>query len=162
MPVNIKYLDVLSVTVLFVRLVLTPLAATKAAKPTTDDQETFFETNVRPLLWEQCEQCHGAKKQESGFRVDAKRFLLTGGDSGPAIIPGDAEQSLLIRAVRRLDGLEVPDRTGLFNLSSHRRFRSTIRERGRKRRSMPSFKSNFASNNLAPRNPPIAAPLFVV
>jgi hypothetical protein len=54
---------------------------------------------IKPLLATKCFACHGALKHESGLRLDAASLLRQGGDSGPAITPGDAEQSLLIHKV---------------------------------------------------------------
>ncbi len=61
----------------------------------------YFETKVRPLLADRCAQCHGAEKQSAGLRVDSREALLSGGDTGPAIVPGKAGASLLIQAVAR-------------------------------------------------------------
>lgn len=71
-------------------------------------QVDFFETSVRPLLIAECGQCHGEKKQWGGLRLDSRAGLLKGGDSGPAITPGDPEKSLLISAVRRIGDYEMP------------------------------------------------------
>jgi Protein of unknown function (DUF1553)/Protein of unknown function (DUF1549)/Planctomycete cytochrome C len=65
------------------------------------DAETFFETKVRPVLAGTCQRCHGDKKTGNGLRVDSREALLKGGDSGPAVVPGDPDRSLLIRAIRR-------------------------------------------------------------
>ena len=67
----------------------------------------LFENRVRPLLVEHCLECHGAKA-ESGLRLDARSGLLAGGDSGPAIVPGDPEASRLLQAVRHEGDLEMP------------------------------------------------------
>lgn len=68
-----------------------------------------FETSVRPLLLEHCAKCHGAAKQWAGLRLDSREAILKGGDSGPAAVPGDADSSLLIRAVRHEDeNLQMP------------------------------------------------------
>jgi len=72
---------------------------------------TFFENKIRPLLADQCYSCHSAKaeKTKGGLRVDSLESLLKGGDSGPALVPGDAEKSLLIKAVRYVDpDLQMP------------------------------------------------------
>lgn len=61
----------------------------------------FFEARIRPLLISQCYECH-AETANGGLRVDSRQALLTGGESGPAIVPGDPDQSLLIQAVKRL------------------------------------------------------------
>jgi Protein of unknown function (DUF1553)/Protein of unknown function (DUF1549)/Planctomycete cytochrome C len=60
----------------------------------------FFEKEVRPILANRCYECHGEKKQKGGLRVDALGYLKTGGDTGPALVPGKPEQSPLIEAIR--------------------------------------------------------------
>ena len=70
---------------------------------------SFFETQIRPLFVEQCQKCHGDKKQEHGLRLDSKAGWQKGGDHGAVIKPGDVEGSLLIKAVRRTDNeLQMP------------------------------------------------------
>src|SRR5262245_57862170 len=63
----------------------------------------FFETKVRPLLAENCYKCHGAKKQRGGLRLDSRAAILQGGESGPVVVPGHPEKSLLLKAVRHED-----------------------------------------------------------
>jgi len=70
--------------------------------------EAFFEQEVRPILAASCVKCHGAKKQESGLRLDARVSLIRGGDSGPAVVPGDPSQSLLMRALGHEGDLAMP------------------------------------------------------
>ncbi len=77
-----------------------------------EQAQEFFEKQVRPLLLAECADCHGSKKQWSGLRVDSRDALLKGGESGPAIEPGDPDASLLISAVRR-EGLEMPPKKTL-------------------------------------------------
>jgi hypothetical protein len=62
----------------------------------------FFERKVRPLLVERCYSCHssGAKKQKGGLRLDSRAAILKGGESGPAVVPGEPDKSRLIEAVR--------------------------------------------------------------
>src|SRR6266581_3806211 len=75
-----------------------------------DDFE-FFEKNIRPLFAENCYKCHSAQseKLKGGLLLDTREGLLKGGESGPAIVPGDPEKSLLIKAVRYLDkDLQMP------------------------------------------------------
>ena len=50
--------------------------------------DDFFEAKIRPVLADACAKCHGAKRASGGLRVDTRAALLKGGDSGPAIIPG--------------------------------------------------------------------------
>jgi hypothetical protein len=70
-------------------------------------REQFFERNVRPLLAENCYSCHGEKKQKGGLRLDSLESILAGGGSGPAVVPGKADESLLVEAIN-YDGLEMP------------------------------------------------------
>lgn len=64
-----------------------------------DNDVRFFETKIRPLLASKCYKCHGPEKQESGLRLDTFKGIIEGGDSGPAVEPESAEESLLINAV---------------------------------------------------------------
>ena len=74
-----------------------------------ESDEDFFESRVRPLLLKHCQECHGAKKQEGGLRLDSRDAWMRGGDRGEAIIAGEPDKSLLIRAVRHDDpDLQMP------------------------------------------------------
>jgi mono/diheme cytochrome c family protein len=74
----------------------------------------FFEKNIRPLLTEHCLECHGEKKTKGGLRLDTREGWLTGGDAGPAIVPGEPDKSLLITAVRYTDrDLQMPEKRKL-------------------------------------------------
>ncbi|HEX6885930.1 MAG TPA: DUF1553 domain-containing protein [Planctomycetota bacterium] len=71
----------------------------------------FFEQEVRPLLVEHCLECHGEGKRrpKGGLRLDGRAGWERGGDSGPALVPGDVEASRLVRAIRYADPeLEMP------------------------------------------------------
>jgi cytochrome c553 len=61
----------------------------------------FFEARIRPLLSEHCFKCHSgrAQKLRGGLRLDSRDLLLKGGESGPAVVPGEPAQSRLIEAV---------------------------------------------------------------
>ena len=63
----------------------------------------FFEAQIRPLLAESCYHCH-TDDEKGGLRLDSRERLLKGGESGPAIVPGDPDGSLLIKAVRHAAG----------------------------------------------------------
>jgi mono/diheme cytochrome c family protein len=73
------------------------LAATSAP-----DSADFFETRIRPVLANNCFTCHAAS-QLGGLRLDSREGIIKGGKSGAAIVPGDPDKSLLIRAVRQTD-----------------------------------------------------------
>ena len=62
-------------------------------------QEKFFENQVRPLLIERCQECHGGDLQESELRLDSLDSILQGGISGPAAVAGDVRESLILKAV---------------------------------------------------------------
>ncbi len=79
-----------------------------AAAEKSSSESDFFERQVRPLLVSRCMECHGPGTQENGLRLDALDRLLVGGDSGPAIVPGDVAGSLLVQAVRREGALQMP------------------------------------------------------
>jgi hypothetical protein len=71
----------------------------------------FFETRIRPALVEHCHECHSgqAQKLRGGLRLDRRDQAFKGGDSGPVILPGKPDESLLIRAIRyREESLEMP------------------------------------------------------
>src|SRR3569623_1454139 len=69
----------------------------------------FFESSVQPLLVEHCYECHSTSSKivQGGLLLDSKPGIEKGGDSGAAIVPGDAAKSLLVRAIRYSDDEEV-------------------------------------------------------
>lgn len=67
----------------------------------------FFELKVRPVLVNNCYSCHAASAM-SGLRLDSRDGLLKGGNRGTALVPGDPDNSLLIKAVRQTDTLKMP------------------------------------------------------
>lgn len=76
-----------------------------AAAPSDLAQLDFFEKKIRPVLSQECYECHSAsaKKLKGGLMVDTAEGLLTGGDSGPAIVPGKPAKSLLLITMRHED-----------------------------------------------------------
>ncbi|HVR82715.1 MAG TPA: DUF1549 domain-containing protein, partial [Planctomycetota bacterium] len=82
----------------------------QSAPPLSSDQVEFFEKKIRPIFVERCYKCHStlAEKVKGGLLLDSREGLLKGGDSGPAIVPGDPEHSILIRALRQTDELRMP------------------------------------------------------
>jgi hypothetical protein len=78
------------------------------ATPPPEESGEFFESRIRPLLSAKCYACHTGS-QLGGLRLDTREGVLQGGKSGPAIIPGKPEESLLIQAVsRRHERLKMP------------------------------------------------------
>jgi mono/diheme cytochrome c family protein len=91
-----------------------PVAAQSSDAPTTAGI-SFFESKVRPILAERCYRCHGPEsgKGKAGLRVDSPDALMRGGDSGPAIVRGEPEKSLLILAVRHDGAVSMPPKSKL-------------------------------------------------
>jgi hypothetical protein len=81
-------------------------AASRAAEP-TPQQEKFFEEKVRPVLVANCFKCHSDKEQKGDLRLDSGEAALAGGESGPVIVPGKPEESLLVEAIN-YKSLEMP------------------------------------------------------
>jgi len=76
----------------------------------------FFERKIRPVLVEHCYSCHSqsAEKLKANLYCDSRDAMLSGGDSGPAIVPGNPGKSLLIKAVQWTDqDLQMPPKTQL-------------------------------------------------
>jgi hypothetical protein len=74
----------------------------------------FFEQKIRPVLAKECYSCHsaGAKKLKGGLLLDTRAGMLTGDGTGPAIVPGKPDESLLLEALRH-EGLEMPPKSKL-------------------------------------------------
>ncbi len=76
----------------------------------------FFENHIRPLLVQNCYKCHSQKagKAKGELQLDTRAGLLKGGEVGPAIVPGNPRDSLLIRAVSHGDAdLQMPPKAKL-------------------------------------------------
>ncbi len=80
----------------------------------TPDQRAFFESKIRPVLVKQCYECHsqGAKKLGGKLLLDAPSEMIVGGESGPSLVPGKPDESLIVQAVR-YDGIEMPPKKRL-------------------------------------------------
>jgi hypothetical protein len=75
----------------------------------------FFESRIRPVLVKSCYECHSAtaSKVRGGLLLDTREGMRKGGRNGPAIVPGDIEGSLLIKAIRHHDDLQMPPKQKL-------------------------------------------------
>lgn len=98
---------------LFVILVATTCDAAENDRKGLD----FFEAKIRPMLIKHCYQCHSAKAAaektlKGGLLLDTRAGLLTGGESGPAIVPGKPEESILIGALRH-ESFKMPPKNKL-------------------------------------------------
>jgi hypothetical protein len=103
---SICYVVILSLWALSGPLVL-------AENPTiTEAQREFFEKKIRPVLAEQCYDCHNSThKKKGGLALDWSQPLRKGGDSGEVIIPGNPDESLLIQSIRHQAEVEdMPDK----------------------------------------------------
>ncbi|MSR54812.1 MAG: DUF1553 domain-containing protein [Gemmataceae bacterium] len=79
--------------------------------PPSAADTTFFEQKIRPLLVEHCYSCHSVsgKKLKGGLLLDSREAILKGGDTGAAVIVGQPDKSLLMKAVRYKDtDLQMP------------------------------------------------------
>jgi len=86
----------------------TPVVATlTAAQAKGSPGDEFFENKVRPIFATQCGTCH-QDRSAGGLQISSQESLLKGGGSGPAIVPGDPEKSLLIQAVHQTGTLKMP------------------------------------------------------
>ena len=79
----------------------------EAAHPAPEQVE-FFEKRIRPLLVDKCWSCHAGDKVKGGLSLESGTLLRNGGDSGAVVTPGDPDDSLLLDAVKHLDGLKMP------------------------------------------------------
>ncbi|MCA8999039.1 MAG: DUF1553 domain-containing protein [Planctomycetaceae bacterium] len=93
----LSFLSVLSLVV----------AMAQASDDISAQDVELFELHVRPVLVDNCIKCHGDAKQEGSLRLTKFEELLRGGESGPAIVPGKPDESLLLEALR-YESFEMP------------------------------------------------------
>ena len=106
-----------SVVVFTAGLLITPLVAIADSPEPIDGivasgaavDIKFFELKIRPVLVEHCYSCHAADSKiiRGGLLVDSREALREGGDSGPAVIPGNTNESLILAAMKH-ESLEMP------------------------------------------------------
>ena len=79
-----------------------PTAVAKVGESPETQGVEFFERRVRPLLIGRCYKCHSAEASplRGGLLLDSRPGWQQGGDSGPALVPGDPDASLIVKAVR--------------------------------------------------------------
>jgi mono/diheme cytochrome c family protein len=98
----------LLITVLGSLCLASSAGASADLKPSMVGDPGYFESTIQPIFQKNCYGCHG-QAASSGLRVDSMEGLLKGGNSGPAIIPGNPDKSLLVIAVRQTDNdLKMP------------------------------------------------------
>jgi len=84
-------------------LPIAALAEVDASKLPPVAKAFDFDQDIRPIFESRCVECHGAEKQKGKFRLDARDYLLAGGENGEAVKPGKSAESPLIHFVARLD-----------------------------------------------------------
>ena len=93
----------------FPALLLAFAAVANGGVVNADEQREFFEKKIRPVLVEHCYECHSIDSDEAGGKllVDSRDGMLVGGESGPVLLAGQPDASLIIQALR-YDDLEMP------------------------------------------------------
>ncbi|MCB1227089.1 MAG: DUF1549 domain-containing protein, partial [Verrucomicrobiales bacterium] len=88
------------------------LRAAESPAPFSPEQIHFFEKEIRPLLIERCQDCHGAHKHENGLRLDSRAAVVRGSDYGPVVVAGKPAESKLIHALHGQNGAEKMPKKG--------------------------------------------------
>ncbi len=83
------------------------LAVSGTLTATEPADKDYFENHIRPLLVRNCISCHGDSKQEGSLRLITLDDMLQGGDSGPVLVPGAPDESLILEALRH-ESFEMP------------------------------------------------------
>jgi cytochrome c len=112
MPIS-KTIQVTALSLAFASLVAgaalwhpTPVAA-QAADP-APDTEAFYTQKVQPIFKANCYSCHGGGNHRGGLMIDSKAGLLKGGHDGVVIVPGHADQSLLVKLINHAGPADDP------------------------------------------------------
>ena len=101
-------MKLICLSLVLLTLVCSPWRA-KAAEGPSPEQVEFFEKQVRPLLVQNCNECHGAKKQEAGLRLDTQAGLLKGSDGGIIFHAGNVDGSRLFQVLKYAEGeIQMP------------------------------------------------------
>src|SRR4051812_22154465 len=80
--------------------------------PAPSRRQVNFGKDIKPILEASCIKCHGRGRDKGHFQIDSRETVLKGGDSGPAMVPGKSEESLLIELVSGLDPDNVMPKKG--------------------------------------------------
>ena len=103
--------------------VLSVLSVLSAVAPAAAEQSLdLFEKRIRPIFVDSCGDCHGTEKQKGGLRLDSKAGWTRGGESGPAVVPGKPDDSLLITEQHGLLGTLLWNDTVRYLRHHHDRF----------------------------------------
>ena len=88
--------------------------AAPSAKVQAALHEEVTEHDVIPIMYLRCSVCHGLRRQEAGLDLRSRVSMLKGGKSGPVIVPGHPEQSLILK---RIQSGEMPPKKELMDVS---------------------------------------------
>ena len=112
----------------FVSSFLVAGAFTVRGLDSSTESSAFFESHIRPVLVEHCYECHsaGSKSVKGGLLLDTRAGIRRGGDSGPTVVPGDVENSLVLSALRQEEFEMPPD--GRLPVSVVEHFEQWIRD----------------------------------
>ncbi len=95
-------------SLLHIGIFLIAMNRSVVAQDSSAETDAFFESKIRPLLVERCYQCHSGIEVKGSLRLDSAESLNHGGESGPVVVTGQPDESLLIQAVRHQRGLKMP------------------------------------------------------
>jgi hypothetical protein len=91
---------------LAIAIITATLTISVAAQNSSQPAQTAvdFTRDIQPILQASCYECHGSKKTKAHLRLDSAAGIVKGGETGPIIVPGKSEQSLMVRRILGLDG----------------------------------------------------------
>jgi mono/diheme cytochrome c family protein len=125
-----------------------------AQLPPPAGRAVHFTPDIKPILEKSCVQCHGHGRAKGGFRIETRETLLAGGDSGPAIVPGNSAESLLIELVMGFDpDSQMPKKGTKLTREQIALLRAWI-DQGAPWDAGVSF-AKAEPRNLQPRRPPL-------
>ena len=131
---------------------LTPEQLKRLPPPAT--APVAFDKDIKPMLEASCIKCHGRGRDKGHFRIDSRETMLKGGESGPAIIPGKSQESLIIELVSGLDPDNVMPKKGSKLTKEQVSLMRGWIDQGAKWDSEISF-ARQPARNLTPRKPAI-------
>jgi mono/diheme cytochrome c family protein len=90
-----------------------PAGSASGATPAVPSPESSFSAEVAPILQAQCQACHGSSLKLGGWDMSSYDSIMTSGENGPVIIPGDAANSLLAQFIQGKGGTTMPPQGGM-------------------------------------------------
>ena len=130
----------------------------------TGPSDDRFEREIRPILIEHCQKCHGPNKQMAGLRLDSLQAALKGGESGPALVPGKPDDSRLVQVLLHTAEKRMPPKVPLTEIQIQQ-MQDWVRSGAHWPQSKPLVKGPASRQDLwsykplAPAPNPTAAPL---